>query len=269
MMNVSGKTIVVTGAGGGVGRELVKELTARQARVAAVDINQEALQDTLLAVADKDLVSLHTVDLTDYDAVQNFASEVVAKLGGVDGIINNAGIIQPFVRINDLDISRIHRVMNVNFYGTVHMVKAFLPHLLDREEAHVLNVSSMGGFLPVPGQVAYGASKAAVMLLSEGLYAELSNSSNVHVTVVFPGAINTDIAKHSGLEDMRTDGENSKAAAMMLSPNEAAKQIIAAMESNKCRVYIGKDSKLMNFLFKFVPKFALRSIQKALGHHMK
>jgi short-subunit dehydrogenase len=158
--------------------------------------------------------------------------------------------------------------MNVNFYGTLYMVKAFLPHLLQREEAHILNVSSMGGFLPVPGQVAYGASKSAVMLLSEGLYSEMLGK-NVHITVVFPGGINTDIAKNSGLENMEKKDDDDKASKMMLSPNEAAVQIIEAMESNKCRVYIGKDSKLMNFLFKFFPKFALKSINKKLGHNMK
>jgi short-subunit dehydrogenase len=75
--------------------------------------------------------------------------------------------------VNELGYEAIERVMNVNFYGTLYMTKTFLPHLLTRPEAHVVNVSSMGGFLPVPGQVIYGASKAAVKLLTEGLHSEL------------------------------------------------------------------------------------------------
>ena len=267
-MKVRNKTIVVTGAGGGVGRELVRELVRRNVKVAAIDVNEKALEETLRATGDSDNVSLHKVDLTDYEAVNKAASEIIEKYGGIDGVINNAGIIQPFIKILDLPIEKIRLVMNVNFYGTLYMVKAFLPHLLKREEAHIVNVSSMGGFLPVPGQVAYGASKSAVMLLSEGLYSELMGT-DVHITVVLPGGINTDIAKNSGIDGMQKRDDDDKTSKMLLSPNEAANQIIKAMEGNKWRVYIGKDSKLMNFLFSFFPKFAIKTINKMLGDNMK
>ena len=79
--------------------------------------------------------------------------------------------------VEDLDYATIERVLNVNLMGTIYLVKAFLPHLKARPEAHIANVSSMGGFLPVPGQVMYGASKAAVKLLTEGLYAELLDTN--------------------------------------------------------------------------------------------
>ena len=124
---------------------------------------------------------------------------MIATHGVVDGLINVAGIIQPFVKLNDLDYEVIERVINVNLYGTIHMVKAFLPHLLERPVAHVANVSSMGGFLPVPGQTIYGASKAAVKLMTEGLYAELLDT-NVGVSVIFPGAVATEITSNSGVE---------------------------------------------------------------------
>ena len=123
---------------------------------------------------------------------------MIAHHGAVDGLINNAGIIQPFVTIEDLDYATIERVLDVNLMGTIHMVKAFLPHLMARPEAHIANVSSMGGFLPVPGQVMYGASKAAVKLLTEGLYAELLDT-NVGVSVIMPGAVATNIAQNSGV----------------------------------------------------------------------
>jgi short-subunit dehydrogenase len=124
---------------------------------------------------------------------------VIAAHGVVDGLINVAGIIRPFVKLNELDYDVIQRVINVNLYGTIHMVKAFLPHLLERPVAHIANVSSMGGFLPVPGQTIYGASKAAVKLMTEGLYAELLDT-NVGVSVVFPGAVATEITSNSGVE---------------------------------------------------------------------
>ena len=87
----------------------------------------------------------------------------------------------------------IERVLDVNLQGTLNMVTAFLPLLLERPEAHIANVSSMGGFFPFPGQTVYGASKAAVKLLTEGLYAELLDSQ-VRVSVIMPGAVSTSIS---------------------------------------------------------------------------
>src|SRR5690606_11676546 len=120
----------------------------------------------------------------------------------------------------------IDRVMNVNFYGTLYMTKAFLPHFLERKEAHIVNLSSMGGFLPVPGQSVYGASKAAIKILTEGLYAELLETP-VNVSVVFPGATNTNITKNS---DVKTPGGldaiTSDLAARMLPANKAAEIIL-------------------------------------------
>jgi NAD(P)-dependent dehydrogenase (short-subunit alcohol dehydrogenase family) len=192
--------IAVTGGGNGIGRELVLGLLSRGARVAAVDVNETALQETSQLAGDREgSLSTHVVNVTNKEAVSALPEQVIARHHVVDGIINNAGIIQPFVRVNDLDHAVIERVMNVNFYGTLYMTKAFLPHLLKRPEAHIVNISSMGGFLPVPGQTVYGASKAAVKLLTEGLHSELSNTQ-VGVTVVFPGAIGTDLPANSGVE---------------------------------------------------------------------
>ena len=166
-MKTQNKIIVVTGGGNGIGRELVLHLLNKGARVAALDISEAGLKETAELAGDKkDKLSLHVVNITDRAAVEALPEQVIAKHGAVDGVINVAGIIQPFVRINDLDYSAIERVMNVNFYGTLYMIKTFLPHLLKRPEAHIANISSMGGFLPVPGQGICGASKAAVKLMT-------------------------------------------------------------------------------------------------------
>lgn len=162
-MKVAGKIWVVTGAGSGMGRELALQLVQRGAYAAAVDRNPEGLEVTRKAAgAHGGRLSVHVVDVTDRDAVNALPDAVVSVHGGVDGLINNAGIIQPFVPVAELDIATIHRVLDVNLMGTVHMVQAFLPFLTARPEAHVANVSSMGGFFPFPGQTVYGASKAAV-----------------------------------------------------------------------------------------------------------
>lgn len=260
-MKVQGKVIVVTGAGGGIGSALVAHLLQCGAKVAAVDLREDSLQKLKNSVEANDSLSLHAINISDRAAVEALPIGVQQAHGQIDGLINCAGIVQPFVRVADLDFDTIERVMNVNFYGTLYMVKAFLPELLKRPEAHIVNVSSMGGFLPVPGQSVYGASKAAVKLLSEGLYAELL-PTNVRVTTVFPGATKTDITKNSGV-DVSALADKAKDFPM-LTAEDAAKLIVDAMERGKAQLFTGNDSKLMNRLYRLNPVYATKLITKQM-----
>lgn len=258
-MKVQNKVIVVTGGGNGVGRELVLNLLAKGAIVAAIDINKSNLDETVKLSGDKkDKLSIHIVNITDKEAVEALPKQIISQHKAVDGLINNAGIIQPFVRLNDLDYEAIERVMKVNFYGALYMTKAFLPHLLMRPEANITNISSMGGFLPVPGQTIYGASKAAVKLLTEGLHSELLNT-NVKVTVVFPGAMETNIAINSGVGNS-LQMDKGQASIKMLSPKKAAQIIIDGIEKNRSRVLVGSDAALMDFLSRLSPGYAANLI---------
>jgi short-subunit dehydrogenase len=260
-MKIQNKVIVVTGGGNGIGRELVLSLLSKGAKAAAVDRSEFALQETVaLARNKKTDLSTHVVDITDRDAVAALPEQVIARHGAVDGLINNAGIIQPFARVNDLDYDAIERVMNVNFYGTLYMTKAFLPYFLQRSEAHIVNISSMGGFLPVPGQSVYGASKAAVKLLTEGLYSELLNT-NVRVTVVFPGAIGTNIASNSGVGiSQARANEGNQRFIKMLEPARAAEIIIDGVEQDRFRVLVGSDATFMDRLYRLSPQRAANLI---------
>lgn len=258
-MKVKSKVFVVTGGGNGIGRELVLSLLEKGASVAAVDIGAQALKETVeLAGKNKEKLTTHIVDISDRETVEALPAAILTEHSVVDGLINCAGIIQPFVRFKDLPYEDIEKMINVNFYGTIHMTKAFLHHLLERPEGHIVNVSSMGGFLPVPGQTLYGASKAATKLFTEGLFSELADT-NVGVTVVFPGAIGTNIAANSGLKFPGNETtENSKIK--MTSPQLAAKQIIDGIENNRFRVLIGNDANLMDFIYRLMPKFATKLI---------
>ncbi|MEW6179129.1 MAG: SDR family oxidoreductase [Chloroflexota bacterium] len=264
-MQVNNKVIVVTGGGNGIGRELVLLLLTKGARVAAVDINPAALRETeALAGSLGERLSTHEVDITNREAVSALPQQVIAAHGAVDGLINNAGIIQPFVRVKDLDYTVIHRVFNVNFFGTIHMTKEFLPYLLERPEAHIVNVSSMGGFLPVPGQTIYGASKAAVKLFTEGLYSELLNT-RVRVTVVFPGAVGTNIAAHSGVTiSSPALTEEQRSRIKPLSPAQAAQIIVEGMEQDRYHVMVGSDARLMDLFCRLSPQRAAKTIFKQM-----
>jgi len=263
-MEVIGRVFVVTGGGNGIGREVVLGLLARGARVAAVDVSEAALADTASIAGVGDRLSTHTVDITDRDAVLALPAAVQAAHGQVDGLLNVAGVIQPFVPFADLDNSQIERVLGVNFWGVVHTVQAFLPHLLERRDAAIVNVSSMGAFVPVPGQSVYGASKAAVMLLTEGLYAELRETS-VAVTVVFPGGVATHIAENSGAALPSHDGAAAASVGSLTSAPDAARQIIEGLEDGSFRVVVGKDAKSLDRLSRLSPHRATDLVAKKMA----
>lgn len=262
-MEIPGKTFIVTGGGNGIGRHVVLELLRRGARVAAVDVRSDALEETARLAEAPSRIATYVLDITDQGEVDVLPEQVVADLGAIDGLINVAGIIQPFVKVVDLDLDVMRRVIDVNMWGTINVIKATLPHLLDRPEAHVVNVSSMGGFLPVPGQAVYGASKASVKLLSEALWAELIDT-RVGVTVVMPGAVGTDITANSGVS-MPGSGTAAEAPDLPLtSPGDAARSIVDGIERNRLHVYVGRDARIMGLLVRLAPKQAARLIQRRM-----
>lgn len=262
-MRARGKTVVVTGGGNGIGRELVLELLRRGARVAAVDRDKAGLDETVrLAGEGRGKVSTHVVDLTSRAQVEALPAAVVAAHGQVDGLINCAGVIQPFVRVNDLGYDAIDRVLQVNLYGPIHTTKAFLPLLLKRPQAHLVNVSSMGGFVPVPGQTLYCASKAAVKLLTEGLASELE-ATKVEVSVVFPGAVATEISKNSGVAVPSAGGDGRASITPTPAPKAAA-VILDGMEKGKARILVGSDAKAMDKLSRLAPLRAAKLIAKQM-----
>lgn len=262
-MKADHKNIIVTGGGNGVGRQLVLELLSRGATVIAVDKNQLALNETILISENNSRLYTHAVDISNQEDVAAFTAEAASKYKVIDGLINCAGIIQPFINLEELDFPVIDRVMNVNFYGTLYMTKSFLPYLKKRPEAHLVNISSMGGFLPVPGQGIYGASKAAVKAMTEALHSELADTA-VKVTVVFPGGVATDIKVNSDIKGSKPVEQDARAK-IMLSPQQAAKQIIEAMEKNRFQVFIGKDCRIMNVLYRLRPQLAIKLIQKVMA----
>lgn len=203
------------------------------------------------------------VNITDRSAVAALPKTILAAHGVIDGLVNVAGIIQKFVLFKDLDYSDIEKVMNVNFYGMVNTVKEFLPTLFTRPEACIVNVSSMGGYLPVPGQTIYGASKAAVKLFTEGLHSELL-SSNIRVTLVFPGSIATNIAANSGVGI--PGGVTVDTSKIKTTPAPLAGQVIVkGIEDAAYHVFIGSDAKMMDFLSRLMPEKAAGIIYKQMA----
>lgn len=267
-MEIKNKVFFVTGGGNGIAREVVLQLLKNDAKVFTIDKNEKGLAETKSLTGDysKNLEVL-ACDVTNKEQIQSLPEKVIEKFGQIDGVLNIAGIIQPFVKINDIPYEKIDLVMNVNFFGTLYVVKSFLPYLLKNSSTSIIaNVSSMGGFLPVPGQCIYGASKAAVKLMTEGLYAELKNT-NVRVSTILPGAINTNITKNSGVE-IKTASADTKNFPMT-SAEKAGNIIIKGIEKEKYKILIGKDCKFMDFLYRLNPKNAVDMITKQMKSLLK
>jgi short-subunit dehydrogenase len=265
-MRLSNKTILITGAGNGMGQQLVIEAINRGAKVVAIDLDKRSLtQSKKLAKASDTNFYPIVLDITDSKKIAQLPKQIATKFHPVDILINNAGIIQSFVKINQLDQKAIDKVMAVNFTAPLALIKAFLPSLIAKNSGHIVNTSSMGAYAPVPGQSLYGASKAALAALTAGLWSELLDTK-VGVTTVFPGAIQTNIAKNSGVK-IAVSADASKIK--MTQASVAAKLILDAVEKNKARVFIGRDAKLMNFLTRVNPLFAAKLIQKQMRDLLK
>lgn len=263
-MKVQDKVIVVTGAGNGMGKEQALQLLKKGAKVAIADINEAALNETIqLANVSSDRIFAHKLDISNKEEVFKFPELVISALGQVDGVFNNAGIIHSFTPVKDLDLEVCERVMRINFFGTLYMTKAFLPYLTERPEAHIANVSSMGGYMPFPGQTLYGCSKAAVKLLTEGLQSELKDT-NIGITILYPGAINTNIMNNSGLDVDKAKLEKGSSI-NMLTADKAAAIMIDAIETNKKRVTVGKDSTMLDKLYRLAPSWAGVFIAKQMA----
>ena len=260
-MEIKKQNVIVTGAASGLGLELTKQLLQEGANVAAVDINEENLNKLKEELNTKRLRT-YVVDMGNSDSIKKFREEYKKDYSDVDIIINNAGIIQPFVKVESLDDNVINKVMNVNFFGPLNLIRYFMEDLTkDKKEQYIVNVASMGGFFPFPGQTIYGASKAALKIFTEGLFAELEKT-NVRVMIVLPGAMATNITKNSNVEVSTTE-ENS--SFKMLSPVDGAKQIIKGIKKNKFKLFLGSDSKFLKFLYKLNSIWAIRFINKKMS----
>ncbi|MDT5338138.1 MAG: hypothetical protein QOD90_3643 [Mycobacterium sp.] len=252
MEGFAGKVAVVTGAGSGIGQALAIELARSGARVAISDVDTEGLAVTearLKAIGAP--VKADRLDVTEREAFELYADAVKAHFGKVNQIYNNAGI----AFTGDIEVSSykdIERVMDVDFWGVVNGTKAFLPHLIESGDGHVVNVSSVFGLFAVPGQAAYNAAKFAVRGFTEALRQEMSLAKHpVKVTTVHPGGIKTAIARNMTSAEGVDTVELAKTFDEKLantSPEKAAKIILEAVRKNKARVLVGPDAKVLDLV---------------------
>ena len=246
-MNWSQQLVVITGAGGGMGRAYAKAFAAKRCRLTLCDISREGLAETeaQLRAERSAPVYCEALDVSDQATVSAFANHVEQHLGAATIVINNAGVegaVRPAWALEKADIER---VMNINFYGVIHVCQAFLPQLMQQKESHLINVSSIFGLAGTPSHSDYCASKFAVRGYTEALMCELQQSP-VRVMCVHPGGIATNIAQK--------DRSKAFSQHFLKTPPEAmAKALIRAMEKRQSRLVYGNNSASLAWAARLLP----------------
>jgi len=255
-LDLRGKTAVVTGAASGIGEALAYDLAKRGCELALVDVNGAALDAVAERARRHGKVTTYVCDMGDIDAVEALGKDLLTTHPAIDVLINNAGVAigGDVVHLSRQDIEWL---MNINFYGVVTLTRSLLPHLLQRPQAQVANVSSVFGIIAPPGQATYCASKFAVRGFSEALRRELAGTS-VGVSVIHPGGIKTAIAKSARVAtgadpvtfaDAGTEFEKKA----ITSPAKAADIILRGIERRNPRILIGPDAHLISLIARLSP----------------
>ncbi|MEH6347261.1 MAG: SDR family NAD(P)-dependent oxidoreductase [Bermanella sp.] len=255
--------VAITGAGSGIGRELALQCSSLGAKLALSDINEAQLDETkalILKLNNQSQVMCSQVNVADKEQMFNWAANVGDHFGGVNIIINNAGVALA-ASVDATDIEDFEWLMSINFWGVVNGTKAFLPFLKKAEWGHVVNISSLFGLVSIPNQSAYNAAKFAVRGFTESLRIEMILShKTVEVSCVHPGGIKTNIAnagRFKGQVGNDTSVENQKKQfndhlARTTAP-QAANIIIKGINKNKPRILVGSDAKLMDIIQRIIP----------------
>ena len=244
MRNFQNKVAVVTGGSSGIGRAIALELASCGCKLAVVGTSRTRIDETLALMPAGLLCKGYVCDVSDRAAVVALADAVEQDFGQVDIIVNNAGITSsaPFA---EFDMSLFDRIIQTNFFGVVNCCYAFLPKLQALGRGHIVNMSSMLGFVGVPNQSAYVATKFAIRGFTESLWAELDDT-DIGVTGIYPGTIQSEILERASFSDAQ---EKEAMMKMMdrfgIPASDVAKKTVDAIRGRDREVIIGRDAKLL------------------------
>jgi NAD(P)-dependent dehydrogenase (short-subunit alcohol dehydrogenase family)/pimeloyl-ACP methyl ester carboxylesterase len=260
---------LVTGAGSGIGRATAAALAADGMDVLCVDIDFDAASRTAADIGG----SAFQLDVADAGATQKLAEHVLAEHGVPDVVMANAGIAVAGSFL-DTSVEDWQRVFDVNVWGVIHTLRAFVPPLVERGEGgHVVVTASAAGFLPLPSLSAYGTTKAGVLMLAQTLAGELA-PDGIGVSAICPGFVHTNItssARFAGLSPDEERVQQVRATELYrrrgFGPEKVASAVVAAIRENKTVVPVTAEAKVGAIANRLSPG-ATRAVLAAFGRRM-
>ncbi|WOD19729.1 oxidoreductase [Paraburkholderia kirstenboschensis] len=246
------KTLLITGVSSGFGRALAQEALAAGHRVVGT-VRSHASKNEFEALA-PDRAFGRVLDVTDFDAIDGVVAEVEASVGPVDVLVNNAGYGHEGV-MEESPLAEMRRQFDVNVFGAVAVIKAVLPYMRKRRRGHILNITSMGGYITMPGIAYYCGSKFALEGISEALGKEVQ-PFGIAVTAVAPGSFRTDwagrsmartprsIPDYDALFDPVRKAREEKSGKQTGDPVKAARAMLAAISAERpaAHLLLGSDA---------------------------
>jgi short-subunit dehydrogenase len=258
-MSLSNKVVIITGASSGIGKALAEEMAKRGANIVLA-----ARQYVTLCEITADLQTKYNVkalavqvDVSNEVDCKSLVNQTLLTFGKIDVLVNNAGLSMRAL-FNDLDLSVLKNLMDVNFWGTVYCTKYALPEILKRNGS-VVGVSSIAGYRGLPGRTGYSSSKFAMNGFLESLRTELLKTG-VHVMVACPGFTTSNIRVAALSSDGSSHGETSMEEAKMMSAEEVASRICDGILKRKRTLIMTRQGKLAVWVNKLFPAFADKKV---------
>ncbi|MEM1052864.1 MAG: SDR family oxidoreductase [Pseudomonadota bacterium] len=274
-----GRTCVITGAAGGIGRALALELAQCGANLALSDVDEEQLAETKQDALDFG-VEVHAVrlDVADHASIYDYAAAVEAHFGQVHQLYNNAGITGKG-ELTEMSEELIQRVIDINLLGVLHGSRAFLPHLRKSGEGKLVNISSLNGFAGMPGLPIYCTTKFGVRGLTEALRADaLLYDHKIQIVCVHPGGVKTNIAR-ANQDDSAEVSPEAKAlqerqlelyeSKLLTYPaDKAALDIMHGVARGKHRIVITRQAKLLDKIVRIFPAGYLNILNRRMKREL-
>lgn len=252
------KVVVITGGSQGIGKALIDALIPLGAKVATCGRNQDKLYDLQVQYSNQ-MFHAMVADVSQYDECENFINSTIDTFGGIDILINNAGVSMRAL-LKDAEVDVIKRVMDTNFFGTVYCTKLALNSILEKKGT-IVGVSSIAGYRGLPGRSGYSASKFAMNGWLEALRTELMDSG-VNVMWVCPGFTKSNIRNAALNNKGQTQGESPLKESELMSSEKCADYILKAISKKKRTIVLTFQGIQTVFMNKFFPSLTDRLVKK-------